>query len=119
MLGKSRFDERKITSAQSPHDDPLIDGRLAMLRIQNGREDIALVGAYFPPKPQGVFETQQYWRVCNAMINWLNDQLRGLPERCLCLTFGDHNDDFGKCKSSGQGFIAVTSHSVGNARKGK
>ena len=68
MLRKSRFDERKITSAQSPHDDPLIDGRLAMLRIQNGREDIALVGAYFPPKPQGNFKTQQYWRACNAMI---------------------------------------------------
>ena len=52
------------------------------------------------------------------MITWLNEQLRSLPERCLCLTFGDYSDDFGKCKSSGQGFIDVTSHSVANARKG-
>ena len=118
MLRKSRFDEKKITSVLSPHDDPLIDGRVAMLRIKNGREDIALVGAYFPPKPQGALQCKQYWQICNSMIAWLNAQLQHLPERCLCLTFGDHNDDFGKAKHSNQGFVPVKSQSVGDARVG-
>ena len=51
MLRKSRFDLNKVYEATSPHKESGIADRIAMLRYKNGREDICLLGMYFPTKP--------------------------------------------------------------------
>ena len=58
MLRRSRLDEKQVVSAVSPdHDD--IMGRVAIMGYKNGREDIALLGTYVPPKPTGVVATKR------------------------------------------------------------
>ena len=118
MLRKSRFDEKKIISTVTPEDDSDIMGRLAIIRYRNGREDIALLGSYFPTKPNSHATMRNYWRVCNSMLAWIRTHTENLPGRCLLLSFGDFNDDFGSSKQ-GDNFVDVQSSCIGDARRGK
>ena len=112
MLRRSRFDERKVVSAVSPdHDD--IMSRVAIMRYKNGRENIALLGTYFPPRPTGAVQQKEYWRVCDLMLSWIREQTQRLPSRCMLLSYGDINDDLGLCKQ-GSNFVDVRSPCIGD-----
>ena len=117
MFRRSRFDERKIVSAVSPEHINIM-GRLAIMRCKDGREDIALVGSYFPPGPTGAVGRKEYWRVCELMLARIREQVQSLPSRCMLLSYGDTNDDFGVCKHGGD-FVDAKSPCIGDERRGQ
>ena len=96
-----------------------IADRISMLRYKNGREDICLLGMYFPTKPSNARQKKEYWRVSNLMLTWIREKISMLPMRTLLMTYGDINDDFGLARTDGNQFVPVHSHSVGSQRVGQ
>ena len=73
-----------------------IAGRCALVRYKDRREDFAVPGFYFPPKPtQKKTKWQGYWSICDSMLAWASERVDTLPNRCMQLVFGDINDDVG------------------------
>ena len=52
------------------------------------------------------------------MLTRIRTHTENLPGRCLLLSYGDVNDDFGLCKQ-GDSFVDVQSSCIGDARRGQ
>ena len=52
--------------------DPILQGRAALLRYRNGREDLAFAGMYFPPEPASHVKAQ-YWKVAKGIVDWMQE----------------------------------------------
>ena len=82
-----------------------------MIRYRNGREDLAFVGMYFPPKP-ATRVRQQYWKTSRAFVDWIQERIQCLPQRCVLMMFGDVNDDFGQIRHTGSREHTAVEHST-------
>ena len=118
FMRKTRFCASKVISCDMP-TDPILQGRAALLRYRNGTEDLAFAGMYFPPKPASHVKPQ-CWKVAKGIVDWMQDQIAKLPQRCTLFTFGDINDDFGRIRHNGSSNFSevTTSASLGTARLG-
>ena len=117
FFNKKKFDERFFMTAIAP-SDRRISSRVAHVRYRKGRQDISVVGFYFPPKPTSTIERRTYWPTCSAMIAWAEQQTQHLPGRCLHMSFGDVNDDVG-LELSSNSWSRVQSSAIGTARLGQ
>jgi len=71
-------------------------GRAAYVRFKCKGNDIAFIGAYFPPKPGTRSELPKYLRTCHTIARWLADTLCSLPGQCNPMIYTDLNDGMGK-----------------------
>ena len=94
LFNRHKFWERHIVSAESPTAVD-IAGRVAHIRYVRGREDISIIGFYFPPKPTTTFDKRKYWQQCTSMLHWAEARMSKLSNRCLQLPValvGIHDD---------------------------
>ncbi len=73
-------------------------GRAAFVRFKARGGDFALLGAYFPPKPNTKSELTKYLETCELVAEWLSDTIESFPNRCSPFISVDLNDGIGKTK---------------------
>ena len=63
--------------------------------MRTGRSDVAMLVAYFPPKPSQQKEWQAYQHTCEAICGWLIETLSLIPTRCTPFVATDLNTQLG------------------------
>ena len=74
-------------------------GRAAFLRFKAIGSDFALIGAYYPPKPNTKSAVSVYTKTCEKITDWLRETIGNLPATCTPIIAVDLNDGIGKTKN--------------------
>ena len=93
MLGR-RFAGARIKELFSP--PPSLQDRAGGVRLKSGVLDIALLLAYFPPRPPETRKQRTWRKTASLLIEWMLGVLGSLPLRCSCFVGVDGNTGFGQ-----------------------
>ena len=93
LLGR-RFLKSRVKEIFSPPAS--VQGRDGGVRIKSGVLDLAVLVAYFPPRPPETSKQRVWIKTAALLIEWMLGILRGLPLRCSCFVGTDNNTGFGQ-----------------------
>ena len=88
-----RWRERDLCQVYST--PAVLQGRVGVARLRTGRSDVAMLVAYFPPKPSQQKEWKAYQHTCEAICDWLIETLSLVPTRCTPFVATDLNTQLG------------------------
>ena len=88
-----RWRERDLCQVYST--PAVLQGRVGGARLRTGRSDVAMLVAYFPPKPSQQKEWKAYQHTFEAICGWLIEALSLIPTRCTPFVATDLNTQLG------------------------
>ena len=89
--------EANIVRVDTPPN--AVQGRSLAVRVRSGWFDLAIVAAYFPPRPTAAKKRPAYEKTVEIIMDFIEAFTSSLPARCTPFLLCDANDGIGRVRS--------------------